>query len=61
MFAESLVIIHLLKKLCQYKAYKDDKSQLFKSMLFAKFTHQAHAGFGRGICQAIFIRHIYTS
>ena len=40
--------MHLLNRYCQFKAYKDDKSNfVFKSMLFAKFT-QAHAAFGRG-------------
>ena len=33
---------------CQYKAYKDDKS----NFVFAKFT-QAHAAFGRGICHLL--------
>ena len=47
------IIMHLLNKLCQFKAYKDDKSNfVFKSMLFAKFT-QAHAAFGRGICHLL--------
>ena len=47
--------MHLLKRYmyCQYKAYKDDKSNfVFKSMLFAKFT-QAHPAFGRGICHLL--------
>ena len=35
--------MHLLPRLCQYKAYKNDKSNfIFKRMLFAKFT-KAHA------------------
>ena len=42
------MIMHLLNRKCQYKAYKNDKSNFFfKRMLFAKFT-QAHAAFGRG-------------
>ena len=48
-FAQCLIIRHLLNRQCQYKAYKNDKSEfIFKRMLFAKFT-QAHAAFGRGI------------
>ena len=40
--------MHLLNRLCQYEAYKDDKCNFsFKRILFAKFT-QAHAAFGRG-------------
>ena len=40
--------MHLLNRKCQYKAYKNDKSNfIFKRMLFAKFT-QAHAAFARG-------------
>ena len=47
--AQCLIIMHLLNRYCQYKAYKNDKSNfIFKRMLFAKFT-QAHAVFGRGI------------
>ena len=42
--------MHLLNRLKQYKAYKNDKFNfIFMRMLFAKFT-QAHAAFGRGIC-----------
>ena len=45
--------MHLLNRQCQYKAYKDDKSNfVFKSMLFVKFT-QAHAAFGPGICHLL--------
>ena len=45
--------MHLLNRSCQYKAYKDDKSNFaFKGMLFAKLT-QAHAAFGRGICHLL--------
>ena len=45
--------MHLLNRICQYEAYKDDKSSfVFKSMLFAKFT-QAHAAFGPGICHLL--------
>ena len=41
--------MHLINRSCQYKAYKDDKSNfVFKRMLFAKFT-QAYAAFGRRI------------
>ena len=40
--------MHLLNRKCQYKAYKDDKSNfVFKNMLFAKLI-QAHAASGRG-------------
>ena len=40
--------MHLLNRQCQYKAYKNDKSNfVLKSMLFAKFT-QAHAAFDWG-------------
>ena len=49
----SPIIMHLLNRYCQYKAYKNDKSNfIFKRMLFAKFT-QAHAAFGRGICHLL--------
>ena len=42
-----------VKQVCQYKAYKNDKSIfIFKRMLFAKFT-QAHAAVGRGICHLL--------
>ena len=45
--------MHLLNRECQYKAYKDNKSNfVVKSMLSAKFA-QAHATFGRGICHLL--------
>ena len=47
------IVMHLLNRQCQYKTYKDDKSNfVFKRILFAKFT-QAHAAFGRGICDLL--------
>ena len=41
--------MHLLNRLCQYNAYKDDKSNfVFQRMPFIKLTG-AHAAYGRGI------------